>query len=127
MKARIKEIRKTTGLSQAAFGEAVGVSFSAEQKWELGISVPSDAAIMNICRKFNVNEAWLRTGEGEMKAPVSREQEMAALVRSLMEDSPESFRTALVTTLLRFDPNGPEWDILERIYDGIEKSRNPGE
>ena len=127
MKARIKEIRKTTGLSQAAFGEAVGVSFSAEQKWELGISVPSDAAVMNICRKFNVNEAWLRTGEGEMKAPVSREQEMAALVRSLMEDSPESFRTALVTTLLRFDPNGPEWDILERIYDGIEKSRNPGE
>lgn len=122
MKARIKEIRKTTGLSQAAFGEAVGVSFSAEQKWELGISVPSDAAIMNICRKFNVNEAWLRTGEGEMKAPISREQEMAELVGSLMEDSPESLRSALVTTLLRFDPGGPEWALLERIFNDVSSA-----
>ena len=127
MKARIKEVRKNAGLSQAAFGEAVGVSFSAEQKWEMGISVPSEAAIMNICNKFGVNETWLRTGEGEMTASKSRAQEMAELVKSLMADSPESFRSALVTTLLRFDPNGPAWEILERIYDGIANERNPGE
>ena len=48
-------------------------------------------------------------------------------IRSLMADSPESFRSALVTTLLRFDPNGPEWEILERIYDGIATAKNPGE
>jgi len=29
-------------------------------------AVPSDRFISDICRKFNVNETWLRTGEGEI-------------------------------------------------------------
>ena len=119
MKDRIRELRKATSLTQAEFGKKVGVSTSAEQKWELGVAVPSDAVIKLICREFSVNECWLRTGEGEMRRSFAREEEMAGLFRDLMASRPESFRAALITTLLRFDPDGPEWALLEDIYKKI--------
>ena len=121
MKDRIKELRKSTGLSQTKFGERLGVTLSAVQKWEMGVAAPNNAAIVLICDKFGVNETWLRTGAGAMYASKTRAEEMAELVKSLMADRPESFRSALVTALLRFDPDGPEWEILERIYDSIAK------
>lgn len=119
MKERIKDLRKSLGLSQTKFGESVGVSLSAEQKWEMGISVPSDAVIMLIVQRYGISEKWLRTGEGEMRAPASRADEMTRLVKRLMADRPDSFRSALITTLLRLDPDGPEWDAIERIYNDI--------
>ena len=121
MKERIKQVRKEAGLSQTKFGDRIGVTLSAVQKWEMGHNVPDSSSIKLICDKFGINETWLRTGAGEMKSANSRSVEMAALVKDLMADSPESFRVALVTTLLRFDPDGPEWEILERIYHSIEK------
>lgn len=130
MKDRIKEVRKSTSLSQTKFGERLGVSLSAVQKWELGITVPSDATILLMSKEFGVNETWLRTGAGSRTMEKSRAAELAELVQSLMADQPESFRSALVTTLLRFDPDGPEWEALERIYDSVaaeyQKSQDPG-
>ena len=128
MKDRIRLIRKEAGLTQTRFGERLGgMTLSTVQKWELGHNQPDAASIRLICDTFGISERWLLTGEGEMRAPVSREQEMARLVRSLMEDSSESFRSALVTTLLRFDPAGPEWEILERIYEGIAREWKNGQ
>lgn len=54
-----------------------------------------------------------------MTASRTREEEMAELVASLMAERPESFRSAFITTLLRFDPGGKEWDVLESIYNSI--------
>lgn len=119
MKERIKNLRKSLGLSQTKFGESVGVSLSAEQKWEMGISVPSDAVIMLIVQRYGISEKWLRTGEGEMRAPAIRADELGRLVSRLMADRPDSFRSALITTLLRLDPDGPEWDAIERICNDI--------
>lgn len=130
MKDRIKEVRKKSGLSQTKFGERLGVSLSAVQQWELGMTVPRDSAIKLMSQQFGVNETWLRTGAGSRTLEKSRAAELAELVQSLMADQPESFRSALVTTLLRFDPDGPEWEALERIYDSVaaeyQKSQDPG-
>lgn len=66
MKDRIKKIRKEQNLTQQQFVKILGVSRSNLAGYESGTRVPSDAAISLICSKFNVNERWLRTGEGEM-------------------------------------------------------------
>lgn len=66
MKERIKMIRKELHLTQKAFTERLGVSRSNLAGYESGTRIPSDAAISLICSKFNVNEHWLRTGEGKM-------------------------------------------------------------
>lgn len=123
---RIKAVRKASNLTQEAFAARLGIRQNSVALIESGKRNASDQVVLSVCREFGVNETWLRTGAGEMAASKSRAQEMVELVRSLMADSPESFRSALVTTLLRFDPNGPEWEILERIYDGIANARNSG-
>lgn len=115
MKDRIKAIRTANKLSQKKFGEAVRVSLSAVQKWETGENGPSDGTIALICQAFRINEHWLRTGEGDMTAPASREQELSRLVGQMLADRPESFRNTLITTLLRFEPGSPEWALLEKI------------
>ena len=65
MKDRIKQIRKEKGLTQAEFGEMIGVKGNTVTMYEAGTRIPSDAVIISICREFNVSEVWLRTGEGE--------------------------------------------------------------
>lgn len=127
MKDRIKKLRKSFGLSQTKFGEAVGVSMSAEQKWEMGLSVPSEAAIKLMCQKFPVSEEWLRTGNGEMLRSESREVELHHAVGRILADRKDSFKTAVVTTLLKFEPDGPEWAVLEDIYKSIEAEMKNGE
>lgn len=64
MNNRIKEIRKKLGLSQEEFGKRLRVTKTSISKIEAGINNPSDQTIKLICSEFNVNEEWLRTGEG---------------------------------------------------------------
>ena len=127
MKDRIRAIRQNEGKNQAEFGAKIGVSGAAISRWEAGDRGVPDSAIRSICREFNINEAWLRDGIGDMKSAASRSEEIATAVKRLFADRPESFQTALITTLLRFDPDGPEWALLERIYDSVaaEKEKGP--
>lgn len=116
---RIKQIRKEAGLTLEKFGERIGITASSCSTIESGKSNPSKQTILMICQEFGVSEAWLRTGAGEAYAPPSRAEEMGRLVKSLMADKPESFRSRLITALLRFDADSPEWQVLENIYNSI--------
>lgn len=117
--SRTSELRKAFGLTQQAFADRLGITRGAVANWDLDRSDPSDAVISLICRVFNVREAWLRDGEGEMLEVKPRAEELGELVRKLLADRPESFRSRLITSLLRFEPDSPEWQILENIYNSI--------
>lgn len=121
MNTRIKAVRKAAGLTLEKFGERIGISNSACSAIETGKNNPSEQTIRAICREFGVNELWLRYGDegGAMYQPRSREEELGAYLNSMLADSPEAFRARLLTTLLRFDPDGAEWQVLERIYSSI--------
>ena len=106
-------------MNQVDFGARIGVGASAVSLWESGKRAIPESAILSICREFQVSESWLRTGEGDPFQTVSREAELGALVRSRLVNRPESFQRALITVLLRFDPEGPEWAIIERIYENL--------
>lgn len=133
MKDRIREIRESARdehgkkMTQAKFAEKIGVSVSTAQKWEIGAAVPSGTAIQQIADKFGVSEVWLRTGLGSKDEAKGRAEEMDTMVRRLMRNSPESFKAALISTLLRFDPDGPEWEVLERIYKSVSDEYNHGD
>ncbi len=70
MNDRIKMIRKDNGLSQQKFADKLGISRGNIAAYEVGKNLPSDAVISLICTKFDINEDWLRTGNGEMKKDV---------------------------------------------------------
>lgn len=66
MKERLKKIRKELDMTQQQFAERIGVKRNSYANYETGRNTPIDAVIKSICREFNVNEEWLRTGNGEM-------------------------------------------------------------
>lgn len=127
MKDRIKTIRKTAGLSQTKFGESLGITLSAVQKWEMGLNVPDSSSVKLICERYGVREEWLRDGVEPMFGDRSREEALGAEVARLMSDAPDSFKAALISTLLRYDPDGPEWAVLEAIYKAVaaEMEKDP--
>ena len=125
--SRTSELRKAFGLTQQAFADRLGITRGAVANWDLDRSDPSDAVISLICREFNVRESWLRDGTGEMLEVKPRAEELGELVRKLLADRPESFRSRLITSLLRFEPNSPEWQILENIYNSIAAEKESRE
>ena len=90
MKDRIKQLRSALGLTQEKFAERLGVKRNTIATYEIGRNEPIDAVVSLMCKEFNVNEKWLRTGEGEMFLPVLEEDEVAAYVSELLEDNGEN-------------------------------------
>lgn len=121
MSERIKELISVLQIKKVEFAKRLNLSQPFVSELCSGKTNPSDRTISDICREFSVNETWLRTGEGEMFRQQSRDEEMAALMGQLLADRPESFRRRLISVLLRFDPAGPEWQVLENIYEAIKK------
>lgn len=69
MNERIKSLRKELCLTQAKFAISLGLSQNFIAQIESGTKIPSDRTMKDICREFNVNEDWLRTGIGDMFNP----------------------------------------------------------
>lgn len=51
-------------ISQEEFGKKIGVSRFSISNHESGKRKLTERVITDICREFDVNEIWLRTGEG---------------------------------------------------------------
>lgn len=124
---RVQLVRNTAGLTLRQFAQMLGISAASVSLIETAKNGISNQTIFSICREFGVNETWLRYGEGEMFSPASYEEELGRLVRRLFSQRPESFQRALVTTLLRFDPDGPEWQVLEQIYHRVAEEMEKGQ
>ena len=119
MNTRIKALRKAEGLTLEKCGERIGITASACSTIESGKSNPSEQTIRAICREFGVNEIWLRTGAGEMFRPEEESEELARNLKRLMNGRPDSLARRAVRVLLRYEPDGPEWQVLEKIYTDV--------
>lgn len=69
MNDRIKELRNKLGMSQEEFGSKIGLSKSGISSIENHQRAVTDKHVKLISFEFGVNEAWLRTGEGEPFVP----------------------------------------------------------
>ena len=107
---RIKEIRKYLDLTMEKFGERLGVGKTAISKVENNERNLTDQMSISICREFNVDENWLRTGEGDMFEPMSRGETIAQFAGELMKDEDDSFRRRLIEALAQLDEK--EWEAL---------------
>lgn len=92
---QIRDARKALSLTQKEFSAALGMSENYIWQIEKGQREPSDRTISDICRIFAIREEWLRTGNGEMQEPMTKEEEIAQLVNSAINGSSE-FRRAVI-------------------------------
>lgn len=55
----LKQLREQSGIKQAALAHDVGVSRSAINAWEMGVSMPSVANLLALCQIFHVSADYL--------------------------------------------------------------------
>lgn len=66
MNERFKQLRDLLKMSQEQFGGSIGLSKSGISNIENGSRNVTEKHVKLICSEFNVNENWLRTGDGEI-------------------------------------------------------------
>ena len=85
--SRIKELRNSLDLTQQKFADRLGIQRGAIANYELERNVPIDAVISLICREFNVREAWLRDGTGEMLEQLTEDEDRSRFFGGLSKES----------------------------------------
>lgn len=79
---RVKEVRKSLGLTLEKFGARLGVTKQTVSRIENGVNNVTEQMTKAICREFNVDYAWLTTGEGEMF--VDSDEDFLARIDAIM-------------------------------------------
>lgn len=95
-------------LSQNEFGERLGVSRDVINNIEhnrLSRPEQKEPLYRLICQEFNVNECWLRTGEGDMFLESHLEDEVATAVYEVLADihCDNSLYTLIKATLIQHE------------------------
>lgn len=121
---RVKELRKQVNLTQQAFADRLNLKRNTVGSYEVNVVEPSDRTISDICREFNVNETWLRTGEGETFNQITRSEKITSFLTEITEDEGDDFKRRFVEMLAELEPE--DWKLLERMAEKLQKKEgNP--
>lgn len=121
MFTRLQILRKKLKLSQKEFGEKLGVSRDVVSNAELGRVDMKPIFVSHLCSTFNVNESWLRTGEGEMFLPEDRDNALMAWVGEVLADESDSFRRRYLNVLRSLTPE--DWKRMEAYAEALLLNR----
>lgn len=121
MKDRIKQIRKALNLTQVEFGNRLGVKGNTITNYETGLRTPSNSVILSICKEFNINEEWLRTGDGEMFS--LEEDEEATYVSELLYDTKNPLYDLIKSIMKTYNQSGEkEKEIIKNFAKNLHKN-----
>lgn len=98
---RVRMLRKELDLTLEKFAKPLGVGKTAISNIENESRNLTDQMIISICREYNVNEEWLRSGEGEPFKRLSKEEEIASYVEDLLSDGTENPLYEIILDIMR--------------------------
>lgn len=123
---RIFNLRKSLNLTLEKFGERLGVTKTTISRIEKEERAMTEQMLKAICREFDVNEEWLRTGEGEMYIEVDRENQLMIWAADVLKDESDSFRRRFVKALSELGEE--EWELIEKfalkLHNGENNDKN---
>lgn len=125
MKDRIKKIRKKLDLTQQEFADKLCIKRNTLASYETGKSNLSDAAVSLICTKCNVNEKWLRTGEGgddNMFIKMSYSEEISKFMGDILKNNTDSFKKRFISMLAALDES--DWKSLKKMVELLQEKRD---
>jgi len=73
---RIKEVRKSLGLTQIEFGDKIGIVQGHLTGIESGKKTATEKTIKVICGVYGISETWLKTGKGSMRVGTSKNSDV---------------------------------------------------
>ena len=118
---RVKEVRKTLGLTLEKFGDRLGIKKAAVSKIEKGENSLTDANIKAICREFCVDYLWLTTGEGEMF--VGTDDDFFERIDRIMAGENETRKNMVKMLLYASDDDIKAFDRLVDYYISLREEK----
>lgn len=128
MNERIRLLRKELGLNQSDFGNKIGVKQGTVAGYESGARTPLDAVVSSICREFDVNEEWLRTGEGKMFEQITEQQKLLKYTGMLLKDKDSAIVNAIQSFIVTYEQlddtsKATLEKIAQQFIDNLKKSQ----
>lgn len=128
MNVRIKEIRLALGMTQDEFGKKLGIARNTVANYETSNRTPSNQIVISICREFNVNEDFLRDGTGDMFIKIPEEDETAAFVSDLLEDTDNELYTMIKDIMRTYNELTPSSQdalrgFIRKVYDNSNRKK----
>ena len=128
MNERIRLLRKELGLNQSDFGNKIGVKQGTVAGYESGARTPLEAVVSSICREFDVNEEWLRTGEGEMFEQMTEQQKLLKYTGMLLKDKDSAIVNAIQSFIITYEQlddtsKATLEKIAQQFIDNLKKSQ----
>ena len=128
MNERIRLLRKELGLNQSDFGNKIGVKQGTVAGYESGARTPLDAVVSSICREFDVNEEWLRTGKGEMFEQMTEQQKLLKYTGMLLKDKDSAIVNAIQSFIITYEQlddtsKATLEKIAQQFIDNLKKSQ----
>lgn len=117
MNTRIKELRKVLNLTQDKFAKSINISRSNLSAIENGTINITDRNVKMICSVHDVNENWIRTGEGEMFDFSNEDDELDMLIGSFYAED-DDFKKKVIRTMLSWDDE--DWMFMKKFVDKIK-------
>ena len=106
IKDRIKAVRKAVGITQVKFAKRVAVTASYISEIEGGVREANERVIRLVIAEFNVNEDWLRAGQGTMfKEDVSAYVSEAMTMFKSLSPNHQKGALKILATLTEMDAN----------------------
>ena len=121
LKDRIKALRERLEKSQDEFGKDIGLTRNYISLIENGQRNLSDQSIKVLCSLYNVSEKWLRTGNGEMFVPKTKDEQISKMLADVLKCEDSDFKKRLIVALSKMDNAG--WDSLEKFIDSIANQK----
>ncbi len=113
MNGRVRKVRKELNLTMEKFGSKLGVTRTAISNIENGNRSVTEQMLRLICKEYNVNEEWLRTGNGNMFAEIDKESQLMIWAGNVLKDESDSFKKRFVNMLMELDES--DWESLEKM------------
>ena len=122
MNTRLKELRKSLKLTLEEFGNKVGVTKAAISRLERGERAITEQMLISICREFNVNDKWLRTGEGKMFIELPEEDEFMKAAASISKSN-DKFAMQMLIEYWKLDDDSKQifTNYLKKVVENSQK------
>lgn len=112
-------MRKSVGMTMQQFGDKIGITTASLSNIENGKTNPSKQTVLAICREFNIREAWLLTGDGDMHIAQAKDEEISRFLHDVLKDEPDTFRKRLIAAMAKWTEK--DWEDLTRLAETLTK------
>ena len=111
---RTSERLNTEGkMTMEKFGQRLGVQKSSISDIESGRRHPTEAMQIAICREFNVNPEWLRSGTGPMFKKPSENERITEFINRILTDEPDGVKVRFISAVSKFTDR--DWETVLKV------------